>query len=81
MSERHRPFFTVDEIHELFHQTLADEAVAASRRSQRAELRRPHIRNWGIATGARPYRRSAAVGWWALIATVAVCALAIAGSL
>ena len=81
MSERHRPFFTVDEIHELFHQTLADEAVAASRRSQRAELRQPHIRNWGIATGARPYRRSAGVGWWALIATVAVCAVVVAVSL
>ena len=78
MSERHRPFFTVDEIHELFHRALADAAVSDMRRSQRrAELRQPHIRNWGIATGARPYRRSAAVGWWALVATVAVCAVVI----
>ena len=60
---------------------LANAEIASQRRYQRAELRQPHIRNWGIATGARPYRRSAGVGWWALIATVAVCAVAIAGSL
>lgn len=53
---------------------LANAEIASQRRYQRAELRQPHIRNWGIATGARPYRRSAAVGWWALIATVAACA-------
>ena len=56
---------------------LADSDVAAMRRCQRAEFRQPFIRNWGIATGARPYRRSAAVGWWALVATVAVCAVVI----
>ena len=61
---------------------LADSDVAAMRRGQRAELRQPHIRNWGIATGVRPYRRfGAAAGWWALVATVAVCAAVIAVAL
>lgn len=60
---------------------LADAEISSQRRYQRAELRQPHIRNWGIATGARPYRRSAAVGWWALIATVAACAAVIGAAL
>lgn len=60
---------------------LADADIASMRSAQRAELRQPHIRNWGIATGARPYRRSAAVGWWALIATVAACAAVIGAAL
>ena len=58
---------------------LANAEIASQRRYQRAELRQPHIRNWGIATGARPYRRSTSsvVGWWAIVAAVAVCAIAI----
>ena len=58
---------------------LADAEISSQRRYQRAELRQPHIRNWGIATGARPYRRStsSAVGWWVLVAAVAVCAAVI----
>ncbi len=79
MNENDRFTYTVDEVHELFHRALADEAVAASRRAQRIELRPPHIRPWGIAAGAQPYRRStfSAIGWWAIVATVAVCAIAI----
>lgn len=53
---------------------LADADIATMRRTG---IRPPHIRPWGIAAGARPYRRSAAGGWWALIATVAVCAAVI----
>ena len=60
---------------------IADAEISSQRRYQRAELRQPHIRNRGIATGARPYRRSAAAGWWALVAAVAVCAAVIAVAL
>lgn len=83
MSKRNRPLYTVDDVHELFHRALADEAVATSRRSQRAKLRPPHIRPWGIAAGAQPYRRStsSAVGWWAIVATVAACAAVIGAAL
>ena len=41
---------------------LADADIATMRRTG---LRPPHIRPWGIAAGAQPYRRgtSSAVGW------------------
>lgn len=55
---------------------LADADIAAMRRTG---IRPPHIRPWGIAAGAQPYRRgtSSAVGWWVFVAAVAACAIAI----
>lgn len=62
---------------------LADADIASMRSAQRIELRPPHIRPWGIAAGAQPYRRgtSNAVGWWVFVAAVAVCAAVIGAAL
>ncbi len=59
---------------------LADADIATMRRTG---SRPPHIRPWGIAAGAQPYRRStsSAIGWWAIVATVAVCAAVIGAAL
>ena len=60
---------------------LADADIAAMRRTG---LRPPHIRPWGIAAGAQPYRRdtsTSAVGWWVFVAAVAVCAAVIGAAL
>ena len=52
---------------------LADADISSMRRTG---IRPPHIRPWGIAAGAQPYRRGTpgAAGWWVFVAAVAVCA-------
>ncbi len=56
---------------------LADADISSMRRTG---IRPPHIRPWGIAAGAQPYRSCtpSVVGWWVFVAAVASCAVVIA---